>query len=474
MEPQNTVPVAAASSAPPTPVPVIVASDTIPAAQTLAALNDALLDIRLRTSDLPEPFANAVRARFEGQPLTPVTLEAEIARQKALHAQLQEGNVISGFGTPEDSGIVHGMRTNLDQLQSAVDALVAGVRPKDTRPLTGVRELYHLLSGDYAMTGLFQAEHVQLANVTTSTMAGMVANSLNKVVINLWQTYPKFWEPAVTVRDFSSMQTARWITLGGIGELPTVAEGAVYTELTWDDQTETDDFVKKGGYLGLTLEAIDKDDTHKLQSAPHALTQSAWLTLGKAIAEIFTTASGTGPAMSDAVVLFHAGTHSNLLTTAMSPAAIKAVDHAMKKQTELNSSERLGALTRLHFLWVPIDLVETAVECLASANEPKITDNTINVYAEGDTRSARLARARSRVIEVPFWTDTDNWAAQANPLLYPSIGLGFRYGRLPEVFSVTDPKAGLMFSNDVMPIKVRFIFAVGPTDWRGLHKSNVA
>jgi hypothetical protein len=31
-----------------------------------------------------------------------------------------------------------------------------------------------------------------------------------------------------------------------------------------------------------------------------------------------------------------------------------------------------------------------------------------------------------------------------------------------------------MFSNDVMPVKVRFFFAAGPTDWRGLYKANVA
>ena len=58
-------------------------------------------------------------------------------------------------------------------------------------------------------------------------------------------------------------------------------------------------------------------------------------------------------------------------------------------------------------------------------------------------------------------------------MLYPSIGLGFRYGESPEIYSVADPRAGLMFSNDVMPVKVRYLYAVGPIDYRGLYKHNV-
>jgi hypothetical protein len=30
-----------------------------------------------------------------------------------------------------------------------------------------------------------------------------------------------------------------------------------------------------------------------------------------------------------------------------------------------------------------------------------------------------------------------------------------------------------MFSNDVLPVKVRWFFAVGATDWRGMYKANV-
>ena len=85
-----------------------------------------------------------------------------------------------------------------------------------------------------------------------------------------------------------------------------------------------------------------------------------------------------------------------------------------------------------------------------------------------------MRNARRRVIAVPLWTDTNDWAAVADPRLYPTIGLGFRFGRTPEIFAVASPTAGLMFTNDTMPIKVRFFYATGPMDYRGLYKHNVA
>jgi hypothetical protein len=323
------------------------------------------------------------------------------------------------------------------------------------------------------MAGLFRDDRVYLANVNSATMAAMTANALNKRIVNLFQMYPRWWEAFCSIEDFASLQDARWITLGGVGELPTVSEGAAYTELTWDDMVETDAFIKKGGYLGLTLEAIDKDDTRRLVAAPRALAQAAWLTLAKSISAIFTSDSGTGPVMSDSNHLFDAGNHSNLLTTALSWTAYVAIRTAMRKQTELNSEERLGALTAPKFLLVPPDLEIAALQLLASEGEPGTADNDENPLAVGNAHDERLRSARNRVIVVDLWTDTNDWAAVADPLLYPSIGLGFRYGRTPEIFSVASPTAGLMFTNDVMPVKVRFFFAVGPTDWRGLHKNNV-
>ncbi len=410
---------------------------------------------------------------------TPDEVETAITQERAYRAALVQDKVVDiGGMAPRGSSIQAGM-TGVDRVRLAAEALLAGTSPCGfVPPVSGIRELYILLSGDYEMTGIYHQDRVYLANVNSSTMAGMVANALNKAVINLFQEYPRWWEPISQVMDFSSLQQVKWITLGGVGELPTVAEGAAYTEMTWDDQTESASFVKKGGYLGITLEAIDKDDTRKLQAAPRALAQAAWLTLSKAVSYIFTQESGTGPLVSDSTRLFTAG-HGNLGSTALSLTTWAAARTAMRKMTEVNSAERLGAITAPKFLLVPPDLEITGLQILASqmdytyalSNAPSGPEN---VFADGDAHNARLNYARKRVIVVDLWTDTNNWAAVADPNLYPTIGLGFRYGRTPEIFSVASPTAGLMFSNDTLPVKVRYFFAVGPMDYRGIYKANVA
>ena len=276
----------------------------------------------------------------------------------------------------------------------------------------------------------------------------------------------------VVEEDAANLNSVKWIKLGDVGELPTVAEGAGYTELTWDDLRETTAFVKKGGYLGVTLEAVDRDDTRSLQALPGAMAQGAYLTLAKLVAAIFTDASGTGPTMSDGVVLFHAD-HANVGTAALNHANWVATRTAMRKHTAINSAERLGALTAPKYLLVPPDLENTGLEVLASGNEPGVADNDMNPWAEGNTREALLRNARDRVCVVDLWTDTNNWAAMADPMLHPTIGVAYRFGRVPEVFVVTNPLAGLMFTNDTMPIKVRYFLAVGAVDWRGIYKQNV-
>jgi hypothetical protein len=176
--------------------------------------------------------------------------------------------------------------------------------------------------------------------------------------------------------------------------------------------------------------------------------------------------------MADTKTLFHAD-HANLGSAALSTTSWAACKLAMRKQAEINSGERLGALTSPRYLLIPPDLEATALTVLASENMPGTANNDINAEAEGNTHDARLAAARRKIIVVDLWTDVNDWAAVCDPNLYPTVGLGFRYGESPEVFSVATPTSGLMFTNDVMPVKVRWFYACGPQDYRGMYKANV-
>jgi hypothetical protein len=166
-------------------------------------------------------------------------------------------------------------------------------------------------------------------------------------------------------------------------------------------------------------------------------------------------------------------------STALSITEWNVVRTAMRKFTELNSGERIGALLTPKFLLVPPDLEQTAIRIMATGSDYLYALSNgvtapVNDLAQGNARMEMLAAARSRVIVMDLWTDTNNWAAVCDPQLWPTIGIGYRYGRVPEILSVASPSAGLMFTNDTLPIKARFVYGVGPMDWRGMYKENVA
>jgi hypothetical protein len=70
-------------------------------------------------------------------------------------------------------------------------------------------------------------------------------------------------------------------------------------------------------------------------------------------------------------------------------------------------------------------------------------------------------------------TDASDWMAVADPRVWPSIVVGYRFGRTPEVFVADSELTGSMFTNDEMRIKARYVVAVGVGDYRPLYKSNV-
>ncbi len=170
---------------------------------------------------------------------------------------------------------------------------------------------------------------------------------------------------------------------------------------------------------------------------------------------IFTQSAGVGPVLSDSLALFHA-THANLATTALSAASVGSGDPGDVQADRAASGRRLGA--RPERLLVPIELEATASQIIGS----DVMDNNLQ-------RNVRKGSAQ--VVVCPEFTDANDWAALADPMKNPAIGVGFRFGRVPEVFS--DPGGQRMFTNDQMDLKARFFFTVGVIDYRAVLKRNV-
>lgn len=436
-----------------------------------------LLDSGLAAARLPAPASEHVRRRFAGQLFEPAELAAAIDEARQLVSQLTGGGAVSGPVR------VSQMFNTEDQLQAAVDDLLEAPRDPGAQGLkvarlSGIKELYMMLTGDRNLYGGYYPERVQLA--TTANFTGLVTNSLNKVVASQWQQLGAAgydWWMRVTLQEhFETLNTITGVLVGTVGTLPSVAEGAEYTELKVGDSPESADFTKYGGYVPLTLELIDRDNVRKLRQYPKELAKAGIRRISALVAAIFTDNAGVGPTMADGGALFNAtpastaGGHANLRTAALSASEWDAVCNAVYSQPLLIARESgyYGAGPAMaiepKYLLVPRELKLAAMKILYPEWE-----NQANIHSENLQRGEP-----GDVVVVPEWTDENDWAAVVDPRLAPGIVVGERFGLMPEIFIAGEELSPAVFMNDEHRIKVRHFLAVLVQDFRPLHKNNVA
>lgn len=464
----------------PAPEPEPAKATTVKTEPWQAAIRESGINAMLQTSGLPAAAQNAVRLAIRPDD-TPEQIAVLIDAQRKAIAEQAATTIVRDVNPPLSPTLnqrLGGMLTARDKYKEALFALLDQRRPQHgIKPLAGIKEAYVYATGDWEMTTRYTPDQAILANVTSSALPDMMAEWMNQKVVGIWQDHDRWYEQFCEIQEFASLRDPHWIKIAGIGELSTVAEGGGYSEKEWAAESETSSWTKKGNWIGVTIEAIDRDTTGYIQQLPRALAQAAWLTINKDFTRRLKAVNGAGygyTMASDSTPLFHAN-HNNLGNSALSYSAWEAVRLAMARQTELGTGEVLGGLTLPVTIMVPRHLENTAITVLATERVQGSGNNDINpLAAEGESITQRRANARKMLVVNDYLGLDNDWYAFADPRRFPLFGLGFRWGRAPEIFSVADPTSGLMFTNDVLPIKIRWYYSLGAIDHRGMYMEKVA
>lgn len=442
----------------------------------MAAMRETAITGMLANSGLPPAAQNVVRLAV-GDATDPARVQQLIEAQRQAYATQLDAQIVHGIKPTQGASRINGMTSDMDKFKTALYALLNNERPASgLKPLSGIKEAYVLASGDWEMTGRFKGESAQLANITSSALPDMMAEWMNQKVVTIWQSYDQWYRQFCDIQNFSSLRDPHWIKIGGIGELSTVGEGAAYTEKEWIAESETTGWTKKGNWIGVTIEALDRDMTGYVQQLPKALVQGAWLTISKDFTRRLKATNGAGygyQMQSDSKALFHAD-HHNLGNSALSWLSWEATRLAMARQTDLGTGEVLGGLTLPATIMIPRHLENTAIEILATERSLGNGNNNVNPLAmRGEGIQQRIDAARKMLVVNDFLGTSNDWFAFADQQRFPLFGLGFRWGESPEIFSVADPTSGMMFTNDVMPVKIRWYYSLGAIDYKGMYYQKV-
>ena len=301
----------------------------------------------------------------------------------------------------------------------------------------GIREAYVQLTGDALVTGAVNAEAsvVREANeVTSGVLNFALLNSMTKRLVRDYKGQPQDWRKfcsVVGLQDFKSQDRVR---LHDFASLATVAEGAAYANLAWDDTREAYAPSKRGNLVVVTREAILNDDLRAIRRIPQKLARAAGITMNEFVYGLFTS----NPFMSDGSKVFDDGvqvTHLNRGTTALSGAALQAAITSMLKQPD-SAGKRLNLKPR--YLLVPSDLLFTALTIVNSTLVPGSANNDTNVL-----------KGAVEPISVAQFTDATDYYLMCDPTDIESVEVGFVGGREePELLMQDRPDQGQVFTND--------------------------
>jgi len=420
-----------------------------------------------------------VRKRFTeqmaaGHVPTKEAITQALTEEVAFWGKMAERNIVlPASGMPR---IEVGSRR--DKVVEAMDAFFGvkadaavrgGFRVVENQRLTSFRQLYVDITGDTNVTGQ-KAEATRLTeSLDSASFDQLLGDSITRrMVAEYSQGSQAQWRGTIAdVVPLSDFRTQRRMRFGGYGNLSTVTQGGAYPSMTSPtDEEATYAAAKRGGTEQLTLEMIANDDVGAIRRIPTKMARAA----GQTLYEFVFDHMRTNATIYDSVALAAAGHGNNISTTALSNTQLNILRLAIKNQTDMSNSKRLGLPSR--YLFVPSDLEDLAFFLTMS--------NTVMPDANIPTTGVGLApnfvkKLNIQAVTVDYWTDTNNYWLTSSIQDTPMIEIGFLGGREePELFVQDTPNAGSLFSNDVITYKIRHIYGGAVLDYRGFAGGIVA
>lgn len=299
-------------------------------------------------------------------------------------------------------------------------------------------------------------------------------DTLDRVILPEYKGQADFqnWRKLVAMRPYNDFRTHRLITIGYYANLSTVAKGAPYLAMTTpSDREETIALAKKGGLETITMEDMLNDDTGEL-----------WPTMIKRIlrAALETRSEGvfsklriaTQPTMSDSYALTSASrSPANLLTTALTADATgkTALLTAIRQMMAGTGGSGTKKGVRPKSLVIPLEKLEAAAYVLS-----ELTAGNTGTDVPAALKEVLGLSLPEVVID---WgaTNLTDWFLAANPAEVPGLfmaNLGGREG--PEIFLADDQRFSSLFTNDVLELKVRDIWACAAGDFLAFQGNDAA
>lgn len=401
-------------------------------------------------------------------------------------------------------------------------------------PFKSLKESYNFVTGDHDVTGKIAESCLREAVSTDYPyLLGVSMNRSLAKIYQAWPAnWKNIVSINDQVTDFKEYQANRWGGFTKLSAVTEDAVFATIATPQEEKATYTPD--QYGGQFYVTRKMIKNDDLRMVRQIPAKANRAASSTLDQFVFDLllgYTIAGGINAAtIFDGKVIYHAD-HFNIGSVVIGYDSIQAGINAMMEQWEYGALDALnealddsetdidvdtgtkfkvgdyflvdaeilgpisviatntltaarGALgttaathldnapvsvltdqlgTKPKYLVHPVDIRESVEQYLQNPEKPLTADRDMNMIKGYGIQPLTIPKTRAR-------GDANNWFFVADPMILPSIEVGFVDNRqVPELLIQSAPTTGATFTHQRITYRILHEYGGNVIDFRGLY-----